>query len=350
MLEYLKKYSDQNPERFNKEFILSRDKTDVLEYIKDIFKALEILDEIKVEEVSLCKDESSFGPIKSQHHYYKSILPSRLDKIHYRVRITPSENVEIEEINLGKQNTKEKKITNESFIKEGDIFINKLIDDCFYINEGVRYFLIYQIVDNSTYGTGDAVSLKSLLMPITLKQHQITAIPEYLDDPVDLKSFETLLFSKSVNPLLYVLAKDSYNSLVNMEVKDKDNVFNEWNNYRDPSLIEKLNAFFKTDFEFSDNSEELKKDGRIVFKIKSEKVKNPVDGCFVSVSKEKLKNDKLTKAVLGSLLDMKNETKKKRIVFTYDQLISPWFWVDTISAFFTKNNDYVKKFNKVSLL
>lgn len=347
MLEYLKKYSDQNPERFNKEFILSRDKTDVLEYIKDIFKALEILDEIKVEEVSLCKDESSFGPIKSQHHYYKSILPSRLDKIHYKVRITPSENVEIEEINLGKQNIKEKKITNESFIKEGDIFINKLIDDCFYINEGVRYFLIYQIVDNSTYGTGDAVSLKSLLMPITLKQHQITAIPEYLDDPVDLKSFETLLFSKSVNPLLYVLAKDSYNSLVNMEVKDKDNIFNEWNSYRDPSLIEKLNDFFKTDFEFSDSSEELKKDGRIVFKIKSEKIKNPVDGCFVSVSKEKLKNDKLTKAVLGSLLDMKNETKKKRIVFTYDQLISPWFWVDTISAFFTKNNDYVKKFNKV---
>jgi hypothetical protein len=44
---------------------------------------------------------------------------------------------------------------------------------------------------------------------------------------------------------------------------------------------------------------------------------------------------------------MKNETKKKRIVFTYDQLISPWFWVDTISAFFTKNNDYLKKFNKV---
>jgi hypothetical protein len=44
---------------------------------------------------------------------------------------------------------------------------------------------------------------------------------------------------------------------------------------------------------------------------------------------------------------MKNETKKKRISFTYDKLVSPWFWVDTIAAFFTKNNDYLKKFNKV---
>lgn len=346
MKEYLKKYSDQNPERFNKKFILSRQDKNILEYAKDIFKALEILDEVKIEEVSLERDESCFGPIKSQHKYFKSILPSRLDRIHYRVRITPSENVDIETIELGRSNTKNKTVTPESFIKEGDIYINKLIDDCFYVNEGVRYFLIYQIVDNSTYGTGDAVSLKSLLMPITLRQHEITACPEYLEDPIDLKSFETLLFSKTVNPVLYLFAKESYNSLVNMKIKDKDNLYQEWANYKDPTLITKFNNFFGTDFEFSDNSEKLKVDGRTVFKIKSEKAKGE-EGCFVSVDSEKLKTDTMTQAALGSLLDIKNETKKKRIVFTYDQLVSPWFWVDVISAFFTKNNDYLKKFNKV---
>ena len=346
MKEYLKKYSDQNPERFNKDFILSRKDHNILDYVKDIFKALEILDEIKVEEVTLEQDESSFGPIKSQHKYFKSILPSRLDKIHYKIRITPSENVEAEIIELGGKNKKSKEISSESFIKEGDIFINKLIDDCFYINEGVRYFLIYQIVDNSTYGTGDSVSLKSLLMPITLRQNLITVCPEYLEDPVELKSFETLLFSKTVNPILYLMAKESYNSIVSYKVKDKENLFNEWNSYKDLSLINKLNNFFNTDFEFSDNSERLKTEGRTVFKISSEKSKGE-EGCFISVSTEKLKSDKLTQAVLGSILDIKNETKKKRIVFTYDQLISPWFWIDAISSFFTKNNDFLKKFNKV---
>lgn len=346
MKEYLKKYSDQNTEKFNKEFILSRKNQNILDYAKDIFKALEILDEIKVEEVSLESDESSFGPIKAQHKYFKSILPSRLDKIHYKIRITPTENVEPEVIELGKSTGKSKPESAESFIKEGDIYINKLIDNCFYINEGIRYFLIYQIVDNSTYGTGNAVSLKSLLMPITLRQHKITVCPEYLDDPVELKSFETLLFSKTVNPLLYLFGKESYNSIINMKVKDKDDVYHEWVNYKDPTLITKFNTFFDTDFDFSDNSEMLKKDGRTVFKIRSEKSKGN-DGCFVSVSTERLKNDVMTQAVLGSILDMKNETKRKRIVFTYDQLVSPWFWIDTISSFFTKNNDYLKKFNKV---
>ena len=52
MKQYLKKYSEQNPEKFNKDFILSRQNHNILEYVKDIFKALEILDEIHVEEVT----------------------------------------------------------------------------------------------------------------------------------------------------------------------------------------------------------------------------------------------------------------------------------------------------------
>jgi len=265
-----------------------------LEYVKDIFKALEILDEIEVEDVTLERDEASFGPIKSQHHYYKSILPSRLDKIHYRIRITPSEDIKPAAINLGKQNAKSKKATSESFIKEGDIYINKLIDNCFYINEGVRYFLIYQIVDNSTYGTENAVSLKSLLMPITVKQHTITAVPEFFGTPVNIKSFETLLFAKAVNPVLYCLGKDSYNSLVNYKPKDPDNLYSEWLAYKDPTLIDKLNSFFRTDFEFSDSSEKLKKPGRVVFKIQSEKAKNDDNCCYISVSESKLNEDTLT--------------------------------------------------------
>jgi len=350
MKEYLKKYSDENPERFNKKFILSRQEQNILEYAKDIFKALEILDEIKVEDVTLETDESTFGPIKAQHKYYKSILPSRLDKIHYKIRITPAESIENEPIVLGKTTKKKNSATAESFIREGDIFINKLIDDCFYINEGIRYFLIYQIVDNATYGTEDCVSLKSLLMPITLKQHIITAVPEFDETPVDLKSFEILLFSKHVNPVLYTFGKDSYNSLVSLKVKDPNNTFSEWENYRDPTIIDKFNKFFSTDFKFSDKIEELSEDGRVIFKIAPEKAKASADICYVSVSKEKLQNDTLTKGILGSLLDIKNETRKKRITFSYDQLTSPWFWVSSLSSFFTKNNDYMKKFNKMKTM
>ena len=237
-------------------------------------------------------------------------------------------------------------INKESFIREGDIYINKLIDDCFYINEGIRYFLIYQIVDNSTYGVQNAVSLKSLLMPITVKKNDFIATPEYFETPINLSSYNVLLFSKLVSPVLYLLGKDSYNSLVKLKIKNPDNTFTEWQNHRDPSLITKINKFFNINLQFTDDLSKVDKEGKLIFKIRQEKEKNS-DGCYLIVNKNAMENDKMTQAIVGCFLDLKNETKKKRIVFSYDQLISPWFWIDTLSNFFTKNNDYLKKFNKI---
>ena len=196
MYKLLKKYADANPERFNKDFILSRDKQDVLAYAKDIFKSLEVLDEIKVEEVTLQTSEAEMGPIKSQHHYYKSILPSRLNSIHYKIRITPSEKIENIPIldDDAPVKKREMKTTSETFIKEGDIYINKLLDDCFYINEGIRYSLVYQIIDNATYGSGgNSVSLKSLLMPITVSRKEAVTTPEYDLMPETLNAYSVYI-------------------------------------------------------------------------------------------------------------------------------------------------------------
>ena len=129
---------------------MSREDTGVLQYVKDIFKALEILNEIKVESVTIETDESQFGPIKSGHRYYKGILQSRLNRIHYKLRITPTETVPNFPI-LEEDSKPREFVENENtFTREGDIYLNKLlITASFYINEGVRYYLIYQIVDNA---------------------------------------------------------------------------------------------------------------------------------------------------------------------------------------------------------
>lgn len=274
------------------------------------------------------------GPIKAQHHYYKSILPSRLDKIHYRVKITPNESTELEPVDGGEK----KEIVGESFIKEGDIFINKLIDNCFYINEGVRYFLIYQIVDNATYGTENAVSLKSLLMPITIKKHEITATPEFGRNSITIPSYETLLFSKCINPLLYYFVKDAYNDIANYKVQNTDNTLDEWMALRDTKIIDRFNKFYKTHFVFKDKLMPEMAEGNYVFRISNEN--------YICVPEKDIEKP-LTLGVLGCLLDMKNETRKKKISISYDQLISPWFWVNTMAGFFTKNTDYLKRFNKI---
>jgi hypothetical protein len=367
MYHLLKKYSLENPERFNKDFILSRNDQDVLKYIKDIFKSLEILNEIEVLDVRLETDESQFIPIKNKHQYYKSILPSRLNKIHYEIKITPSETVknapilEDEEVKIsvteGSDIDSTTEIINESdgsFIIKKDLFINKLVDNSFYINEGIRYFLIYQIVDNSTYGTKDAVSLKSLLMPITVSQRDTVIASSVFDSTknYEFKSFEVLLFSKRVNPILYVMNNFAYNSLIKLDVKDQDKIIEERQKYRDKTLIKKLNTFFKTDIKFSSEKVDLMEDGRTVFEI-SEKVidKENKEHLYISVDTKALKdkNENLM-AVLGSLMNIRSEIKKKKISMSYDDFISPYFWIDKLSAFFTKNNDPIKKFEKIKTM
>jgi hypothetical protein len=357
MKKYLKKYSDENPEKFNKDFILSRNDTDILDYVKDIFKALEILGEIEILDITLETDESSFGPIRNQHQYYKAILPSRLNKIHYKVKITPTEiitdkpilqdNSEEEGYHQDKKVVAE--VVDNSFIIERDLFINKVIDNSFYINEGIRYFLIYQIVDNSTYGTRDSVSLKSLLMPITVNRRDYLTLNSHFDSTksyTDIPVYDVLLFSKRVSPILYAIGRYAYNSLISMEVKNEDKIIEERQNFRDEKLIDNLNKFFGVNFKFSDDENELVRKGRTVFKLKDKSGY----GTFVSVDTEALENkDTNLLSVLGSLADIKAD-KKKRIVFNYDDLISPWFWIDKLSIFFTKNSDPIKKFEKIKTM
>jgi hypothetical protein len=362
MKGYLKKYSDTNPEKFNREFIMSRRDQDILDYVRDIFKALEILSEIEILEVRLDTDEASFGPIRNQHQYYKAIMPSRLNKIHYKVKITPSEAMtdkpllkeegEQEEDELPAEGEPAISTAGNSFIIERDLFINKIVDNSFYINEGIRYFLIYQIVDNSTYGTKDSVSLKSLLMPITVSRKEPVSLDSDNDSTLSFDkyfpSYEVILFSKRINPVLYIMARYAFNSLVKMKVNDTSKIIDERQSHKDPSLLKNFNKFFGTDIKISDSRDELDKPGRTVFRVNFNK--QTQKGTYVSVDTAKAKSkDKNLMSILGSLLDMRVD-KKKRITFTYDEFISPWFWIDRLSAFFTKNSDPIKKFDKIKTM
>lgn len=365
MRKFLKSFSEQNPEKFNKEFIMSRSDENIVSYIRDIFKATEILDEIKVLDVQMETDESNFLPAINDRQYYKPILQSRLNKIKYKLQITPSEDSRLEPILVDEFETfnpddfkKTPTASDSSFIIEREIYINKLIDKSFYINEGIRYFLIYQIVDNSTYGTRNAVSLKSLLMPITIMKRKSKLPTEMVSDAFspekkysDFPSYDTLLFAKRVNPILYVMGKYAYNSLVTMKIKNESEKVHEIVSYKDESLLTKLNSFFNVDIKVGNSAEELKEDSRTVLKInKGKDTKN----CwmYISVDTEKFeKKDQDLMAFLGSFLSIHNKEKKNNMIFfSSDDLKTPYFWINKLADFFTKNSDPIKRFEKIKTM
>ena len=165
----ISKYQNNNPEKFNKEFISGVREESILPYIRDIFKSLEILDNFEVLSVTLETDEAGLGPIRHEKKMYKSILPTRLEKIHYKIRVTPTEGIRERKIlEDGVSSTHQSIQNSDSFIIERDLYVNKLVDDYFYLNEGSRYFLVHQLVDACTYGNRNSLSLKSLTMPISV--------------------------------------------------------------------------------------------------------------------------------------------------------------------------------------
>lgn len=322
----LKKFADSNPEKFNKDFILSKNDNNVLDEITNIFKSLEIIDGLHVDEVSLNRHEETFGPIKQQGKYYKSLLDSRLLKIHYKVRID------------GVQAPIEK-----------DMFLPKMLDNCFYINEGVRFYPILQVVDNLSYSTNNGVSLKSLMMPITLIQNDpISVYPEFSKPVVEkVPNYYALIFRKKISPLYYIMLDFSLKSLEKAGISPFEDL-NKFQTYKDPSLITSFNNYMKLDIKFDDKKENLIEDGRTVFTLSEKKNNNEQTGLSFSL-KDSDVDTELGKVCLGMLLSTRSKERKNKLIFTKEQFITPWFWLDTLIdvSGFSKSNDPYKRVEKI---
>ena len=318
----IKKFSDNNPEKFNKDFILSKNDNEILPEITNIFKSLEVIKEIHIESVTMNTNEVEFGPIKQQGHYYKSPLDSRLTKIHYKVRID------------GKEEPIEK-----------DMFLPKMLNNCFYINEGVRFFPIWQIVDNLSYATNNGVSLKSLLMPITLIVNEpFNYSPEFLKPTVEkIPNYYALIFGKKVSPLYYIMLKFSMESLEKAGISPFEDL-DKYQNYEDETIVENFKKFMGIDLKFSDNENDLIEDGRTVFKL-TEKKKI---GLSFSIKNEDIETE-TGKVVLGLLLSTREKERKNKLVFTYEQFKKPWFWLDSLieASGFSKSTEPFKRLEKV---
>lgn len=316
----LKKFSDANPERFNKEFILSRSDDSVLPEITDIFKSLEVIDGLNVESVTMNTKEETFGPIMESDGCYKSPMDSRLTKIHYVVSYN---DLKIEK----------------------DMFLPKMLNHCFYINEGVRFYPIWQVVDNFSYPTNNGVSAKSILMPVTIiGLDSFSYTPEFGKCAVDkIPNYIVLNFSKRVSPLYYVMMKNA------LQILEENNLnpytdMEKFKTFKTDKMFEIFNTFYKVDIKFDDDPLNLVEEGRTVFTLKEKKNK----GLSFSIKDDQIETTE-GKIVLGALLSTLDKERKSRIVFTCDEFKTPWFWLDAIlnAAEFSRSADIYKRYEKI---
>jgi len=179
-----------NPEAsFNDGLIRWRRTDDVKGYLEDVFKALEVVEGIKLSRVRIERDESKF-PLDLCHN---DIEESRLDLALIDFTLTCGDQTENLTLRL---------------------FLPKLLDDLFFRLNGSLYFPILQLVDRGTYVTRKSFTLKTLLMPLVFRTDQRGKAPTLAAIPQEESEgmlFVLDIFRQKVNVMHYLYAAKGLN-------------------------------------------------------------------------------------------------------------------------------------------
>ncbi len=158
MKQLLKDYNNVAEDRLNYDLMNRKYDDSIVDYIVNACKSLEVLHYITFEGYEYIEDESKIDINKYIHKRSKS---KKTENVRYRY-LADSRYAEM---------ILHFKITFKDKIKiiKKPILIPIPDDDGFYLIKGTKYFLLYQLVDSSTYNTSDSLTLKSL-MPVILKR------------------------------------------------------------------------------------------------------------------------------------------------------------------------------------
>lgn len=315
MKNLLSKYSDEVSEKFNENLIYGKATVDIEKEATQIFKSLETIPGITVNEVKLYTNEEAIKPIMQQDAMYKQVTDSRFNRLHYSITID------------GYQ-----------YPIENDINMLKIVDNFYFINDDVRYFPIWQLTPVFSYHTHNGISLKTLSLPLTIiKNKEFIAYPEFGRKALEhIPDYTALIFNKAVPPIYYFMSKYAMESLekCGTTIYEDSSYFES---YTDKKVIDEFCKLVGIKLRFSDDPNELKEDGHYVFKLN--------DGVAFSISDKDAKSN-TGKFVLSMLL---NSTTKKgdKLTFKYKDVITPWFWVNELAKYFVKGTDCIKRYTKV---
>ena len=169
MLKYLPQYVSKFEDELNMPLMNKEADEPLVEYIKDAWRSLEIAPPIKIIKFEYSEEESKINinnfiykrekrKRKKDKFDYKLVQDSRCGCLSTWIQITlPIKNPKTNEIEVHQK------------VLRKNMLIPLADEDGYYYIKGKKYFLIYQLVEKSTYTGNQTVTLKSL-MPIALSR------------------------------------------------------------------------------------------------------------------------------------------------------------------------------------
>lgn len=191
---YYSLYEEENPEKFNEELIYLKDQEDITTFADSIGRGMEIIPNIKY--INTTKE-----PIRK---IYNNTTAERKINVEKSVFEEVSINFLIYKGEHGEDNYEERNISLK-------FYFPKLIDYHFFLINGIKYKMLYQLTDSGTYRNRKYLVLKNLVMPVNLgTESKLITFEDTDGNTYTEKIFCLNMFKRILNPFLYYFAKLGY--------------------------------------------------------------------------------------------------------------------------------------------
>ena len=306
MRKYINEYISDFESALNVQLMNKSADRPLVEYVIESWKSLEIVRNIKIIKFEYTDSESEIDinkyifkrekkKKKRDRVDYKFINDDRYGKLTVHIQIT------VEGID---PTTKEPSVHRKIIKKE--MLIPLQDDDGYYMIRGKRYYIIYQLVEKSTYTSSSAVTLKSL-MPVAVKRNSLraenfvknnTAKKDIHGTEYLLPVYNVFVFKKEVPIILFYAANGMDWGLSYLGV---DNII-----------------------KFVDNPDLFDTDKNIYFAISTK--------CYIEVNKRIFMNQPYVQSIVGGLLYVCTNR------LTVDDMNNKSIWIKKLS-----NNNTIEK-------
>ena len=325
MKRFLKDYISEYEKELNTDLMDKTYDAPLVDYIIDCWKSLEVLDTIKCISFDYSDMESKLdindyifkrekSTKKRDKYDYKFISDNRCGRLTVKLEISlPEKDPKTNEVSIHKYH-----ITKSMLIPLQD-------DDGYFYLNGSKKYLIYQLVEKSTYTTPQTITLKSL-MPIAVRRHTVEVSEIDQNSVVNEKMkkngvevhtegkehilpvYHVFIFKKEVPILLFYLSKGIDWTLDFLGVSGIID-FKESISYYDPE--------------------------KIYFQISSK--------CFLEVNRELFDKYPYIQSIVGGFLHVCTNR------VTIDQLDDPDIWIKKIAnpPNLEKGHSTLKSFNRM---
>lgn len=209
MLKFISNFKNPEEKNLNIDLIKRNNEEDLITFIVDAYKSLEITGFITFLGYDVIDDESTID--FSKYITTRKKIKKKEADIKYQY-IHPDRCVEL--VLKFKIHVKD-----ESTIISKSILVPRMDENSYNTIRGKRYFLLYQLVDNSTYTSRNGLTLKSL-MPICVNKNMDTLV-DVNGNIYEIPYYYINVFKREIETFLFYLCRIGFRSTLKFFVVDK---------------------------------------------------------------------------------------------------------------------------------